>query len=82
MKVGDRVKVVIQDPKVYASGVAKELDGATGVITRENPKSHNGAHPTPSLAFLVEFDEPRARSRSYPSTWSGFWFPPENLRKL
>lgn len=78
MKIGDRVKVIIQDRKRYAVGCAEKLDGARGVIEEIKENSTNsisGRGP----AHLVRFDQP------IKSWWSGglpvaaFWFDPSEL---
>lgn len=73
MKIGDRVKVKIVDPKTYAYGCAKVLNGSTGTV-----ESVSKRYPTEG-DLLVHFDEPVKWDPDSPRQSTGFWLPPCDL---
>jgi hypothetical protein len=71
-KVGDRVRVTIQDPSQYAYGCAKCLDGALGTVETVKDTSSCGR-------YLVCFDEARPSWWSNGSPTKTFHFPAKDL---
>jgi len=72
---GDRVRVAIQEPEVWADGLAEQINGLSATVEqiREEAPPFN-----PGRFVFARFDSPPPAR--YYGTMSGFWFKPEELK--
>jgi hypothetical protein len=74
VNVGDRVRVRIEVPKLYAFGCAAALEGKEGTIERTRPAAISG-----EPVYLVSFDTPAPKWWSNQTPVKAFWFGAEDL---
>ena len=71
--INKRVSVSITTPERYCKWCLERMDGKTGTIIKKAEDSFNG-HPSPGVAYLVEFDTPT--KNEFGGEVVAFWFPP------